>query len=77
MVTSCMGWDGIFIRIERYRSRSISSPGSIRVEALLNRRETKKAKSGITLLHQANLFERAIMHGEFHFATVFGNDERI
>ena len=44
------------------------------MEVLLNRREAKKAKSGITLLHQACMFERAITHSEFYFAAVFGND---
>src|SRR5216684_384992 len=77
MVTSCVAWDGIFLRIERYRSPSISSPGSIRVEALLNRRETKKAKSGIPLLHHARLFEPTIARCEFSFAAVFGYHEAV
>jgi hypothetical protein len=47
------------------------------VEALLNPRETKKAKRGITLLHHPCLFERTIARSKFSFATVFGYHEAV
>ncbi len=42
---------------------------------MLNPREAKKTERGIALPQQTRVLERAIAHGEFCLAAVFGNDK--
>jgi hypothetical protein len=44
---------------------------------LRSRREAKEAERGVSLLHQAGVFERTVAHRKFGLAAVFGDDESV